>query len=135
MGWLATDHELHSFITFHQYCFQVQSQKGKFLAFFWGHAPRHPNRSMLSVIHTLCKLGRHFQTPLLKFAAMYDNIHDMGMIDATWNLNQAPTLIDFLISACYSRLANALLGNICCEGTVEAIANLYSFCGLTKIHI
>ena len=51
MRWLATHHEVYSFIFFSQNYFQIQSREGKFSKFSLGHAPRPSTMLyMLSVI-------------------------------------------------------------------------------------
>ena len=35
MGWLATHHDLYSFVVFHQNCFQIQPQEGIFSKISW----------------------------------------------------------------------------------------------------
>ena len=52
--------ELYSFILFHQNCFQILSQKGRFSTFSRKHArPQTHSKSTLSVVHTLCRLSQH----------------------------------------------------------------------------
>ena len=47
-------------LIFSQNYFQIQSQEGKFSKFFWGHALDHAlSKSMLSMFHSLSKLGKH----------------------------------------------------------------------------
>ena len=52
MRWLATHHELNSFVFFSQNCFQIQSQE---VQYFPGAFSQTPSMLyMLSVIHKLC---------------------------------------------------------------------------------
>ena len=99
MGWLTTHHECYGFLIYHQTYFQNHWQEDKFLNFS-GYASRPPSKSMLSVVHALCKLDQHCQTPPLNSTSTYDNTHDMSMKEPTWNLSQPLTLIYFWMSAC-----------------------------------
>ena len=88
MGWLATHHELYSFIIFSRNCFQIQSLKHKSSHYPGGMPPDSLARSFssywLSVIYKLCKLG---------------HTNDI-MKDPTLNL---ATLLDLFLDQCLAR--------------------------------
>ena len=63
MGWLATHHEFCSFMRFSWNCLQIYSVRRTIFKFFPGGMFQTPSKSILSVLHTLCKLSQHCINP------------------------------------------------------------------------
>ena len=70
MGWLATHHELNSFMIFNSNCFQIQSQESKLTKFSCGMPYTPYQEHIESALHTMQPRRTVMSIFNFKFCAM-----------------------------------------------------------------